>query len=199
MSAGRRIALFGGTFDPIHLGHLAIARAARETLRLDEVRFLPCHTSPHKSGTLAAPAADRLAMVRLALHELPWATVDDFDLVRPQPAYSFETVEEMAAREPGANWFWLMGADQWRALPDWREPERLAARVKFIVFARDGRPEPQRGWRLHFLPGTHPASATAIRSAYARGETPPPWLTAEVAAYIARRGLYGTSPSGLSQ
>ena len=85
MSMPRRIALFGGTFDPIHLGHVEIARRAKELLDLDEVRFLPCHTSPHKIGVSSAPAADRLEMARLATRDLPWAVVDDFDLSRPPP------------------------------------------------------------------------------------------------------------------
>ncbi|WP_035604857.1 adenylyltransferase/cytidyltransferase family protein, partial [Haloferula sp. BvORR071] len=85
------IALFGGTFDPIHEGHLQIAADARALLTLDQVRFLPCHTSPHKEGIRSAPAADRLAMVQLAIREQPWAVADDHDLVCPQPAYSWRT------------------------------------------------------------------------------------------------------------
>ena len=82
----RRLALFGGTFDPIHRGHLELATRAREALALDEVRFLPCHTSPHKIGVASAPPDDRLEMVRLAIRGLPWATVDDFDLRTAPPA-----------------------------------------------------------------------------------------------------------------
>ncbi len=199
MSEVPRIALFGGTFDPIHLGHLQIAEDARKLLALDQVRFLPCHISPHKLGAHSAPPADRLEMVRLAIAGLPWAVADDHDLVCPQPAYSWRTAEEMAQRFPGARLFWLMGADQWRALPRWSHPERLATVVEFIVFARDGVPEPPADptWRLHFLTGTHPASATAIRAGLARGEDADgdgsdtrAWLPPAVAAYIRERGLY---------
>ena len=185
----RRIALFGGTFDPIHEGHLEIARLAKEALGLDEVRFLPCHTSPHKVGVLSAPPEDRLEMVRLATTDLPWAVADDHDLTCPQPAYSFLTAEEMARRYPGSRLFWLMGADQWRALPHWKEPERLAATVEFIVFARDGQPQAHPGWRMHSIPGTHLASATAIRRMLTEGN-PPSWLPPAVADYIVRKGLY---------
>lgn len=188
-SESRRIALFGGTFDPIHEGHVEIARRAKEALSLDEVRFLPCHTSPHKVGVLSAPAEDRLEMVRLATAELPWAVSDDHDLRCPQPAYSYLTAEEMARRNPGARLFWLMGADQWRALPRWKEPERLARAVEFIVFARDGAPDPHPFWKTHFIDGTHPASATAIRQDLAAGIAPK-WLPAPVAGYIRRKGLY---------
>ncbi|MEK7952465.1 nicotinate (nicotinamide) nucleotide adenylyltransferase [Luteolibacter soli] len=192
MSGPHRIALFGGTFDPIHLGHVEIARLAKELLELDQVRFLPCHTSPHKVGVTSAPAADRLEMARLATRDLPWAVVDDFDLSRPPPSYSYETAEEMARRFPGARLFWLMGADQWRALPRWKNPERLAGLVEFIVFARDGAPEPHAGWTMHFLKGTHPASATAIRQALASEESDTPWLDPEVKNFIRLRHLYAT-------
>ena len=188
MSA-RRIALFGGTFDPIHEGHLAIAAEARRLFALDEVRFLPCQISPHKVGVLTAPAEDRLEMVRLAIAGLPWAAVDSYDLFRPQPAYSWETAEEMARRDPEAELFWLMGYDQWLALPRWQHPERLAARVEFLVSTRAGVPEPHPEWRMQAFEVIHPASATAIRQAIAAGEAPP-WLPPAVAAYIAARDLY---------
>lgn len=194
MSAPQRIALFGGTFDPIHLGHLQIAADARQALDLDQVRFLPCHISPHKLDVRSAPPDARLEMVRLATAELPWAVADDHDLTCPQPAYSWRTAEEMAQRFPGARLFWLMGADQWRALPRWQHPARLAAVVEFIVFARDGQPGPpvDPAWRLHFLPGTHPASATAIRAALAAGDESETqaWLPPAVAAFIREKGLY---------
>ncbi len=188
--APRRIALFGGTFDPIHLGHLELATRAREALALDEVRFLPCHTSPHKPGVTSAPPADRLEMVRLATRGLPWATADDFDLVAPPPAYSYRTAEAMARRFPAAKLFWIMGADQWRALPEWKEPERLAELVEFIVAARDGAPEPRPGWRMHPLAGCHPASATAIRRELAAGRGADGWLDPAVAEHISRHRLY---------
>ena len=186
----RRIALFGGTFDPVHRGHLEIASRAREAMALDEVRFLPCRTSPHKVGVASAPAEDRLEMVRLATRSLSWATVDDFDLINPPPSYSYLTAEEMTRRFPGARLFWIMGADQWRALPLWKHPDRLAELVEFIVFSRDGAPGPHPGWRMHHLPGTHPASATAIRRELAAGGSADLWLTPEVADFIRGRRLY---------
>lgn len=190
-----RIALFGGTFDPIHLGHLEIAKRAAEALQLDRVIFLPCHTSPHKTGIETAPAADRLEMARLATRELSWAEVDDYDLTAPAPSYSYRTAEEMASRHPGARLYWLMGADQWRALPRWAEPQRLASVVEFIVFARDGAPLPHPGWTMHFLKGEHPASATEIRRRLRHGEDAGEWLPEAVATYISRHRLYQDTPA----
>lgn len=190
MSETRKIALFGGTFDPVHLGHIHLAEIAWKALSLDEIRFLPCRISPHKTDTTPAQASDRLEMLRLATEGLPWAVVDDFELHREGPSYSYQTAEAMAALFPEAKLFWILGSDQWDVLPDWREPQRLAARVEFVVFARGNPPKPRDGCVLHVMHGGHPASATAIREAIARGETAPPWLNPAVAKWIADRGLY---------
>jgi nicotinate-nucleotide adenylyltransferase len=196
MSAPKRIALFGGTFDPVHLGHVHLARAAREAAELDEVRFLPCRISPHKLGQVSAPSEDRLAMLRLATESLSWAVVDDFELHAPEPSYSYLTAQALTRRNPEAEWFWIMGTDQWEALPRWKHPERLATCVTFLVLTRGESPVPRDGFRMREVPGAgHPASATAIRASLASGEPMPPWLDPAVADYIARHGLYrpGTS------
>ncbi len=96
----------------------------------------------------------------------------------------------MAGRYPGARLFWIMGADQWRALPAWKNPQRLAALVEFIVFSRDGAPEPRPGWRMHHVQGTHPASATAIRRLVATGGVAEDWLAPQVMEYIRTMNLY---------
>ena len=190
MSAHRKIALFGGTFDPVHLGHLHLAETARYKLGIDEVRFLPCRISPHKQETTPASTADRLEMLRLATADLPWAVVDEFELHRDGPSYSWQTAEEMASRFPDARLFWIMGGDQWAALPQWSHPERLAARVEFIVFTRGGALEPRDGFTLHALECDHPASATAIREAFAQGEHHHIWLSRSVSQWIRDHRLY---------
>jgi len=192
MSNKFRIALFGGTFDPVHLGHVHMAETAMRALALDEVRFLPCRISPHKTGTRPTDAADRVAMLRLATAGLPWAAVDDFEVRHAGPSFSYQTAEAMAACFPDARLFWLMGGDQWDALPQWRYPERLAALCEFIVFERGELPQPRDGYRLHVMDCRHPASATAIREALARGESTHPWLAPAVAGWIADHRLYGS-------
>jgi nicotinate-nucleotide adenylyltransferase len=190
MSEARNIALFGGTFDPVHLGHIHIAEAAGNALSLDEVRFLPCRISPHKSGTTPTAAADRLEMLKLATKGMPWAIVDDFEIRRDGPSFSWQTAEAMKARFPNARLFWIMGTDQWEVLPTWAQPKKLAACVEFIVFARGNPPIPRDGYVLHVVDGIHPASATAIREAIAAGATNHPWLNPAVAGWIRDHGLY---------
>lgn len=190
MSELRKIALFGGTFDPVHLGHLHLAETARNALSLDEVRFLPCRVSPFKTGSAPTDSADRLDMLRLATRDLPWAVVDDDEVRHEGPSYSWRTAEAMKRRFPHARLFWIMGTDQWDVLPQWAHPEKLAACVEFVVFARGNPPQPRAGYRLHVVRGEHPASATAIREAVANGAVSHEWLHPEVARRIADRRLY---------
>ena len=187
----RQIALFGGTFDPVHAGHLWMAARAREALGLDEVWFMPCRLSPHKTGSPPTAASDRLAMLRLATADLPWAKVKDFEVRGEEVSYSYQTAEALCEARPELRWFWIMGGDQWAELPSWSHPERLAARVEFIVFGRDNEPvEPRAGYRLHRVSGEHPAAATAIRQALRDGAGGHPWLPPAVAQWIRGHGLY---------
>lgn len=190
MPTPRKIGLFGGTFDPVHLGHLHLAALAREALGLDEVRFLPCHISPHKPGTAPASGKDRSQMLRLATAGLPWAVVDDFELRQPGPSYSYQTAAAMAEKFPAARLYWIMGGDQWDALPRWKHPERLAKHVEFAVLARGETPQPREGYPLHIIRGDHPASATEIRNAISNSSIYQHWLPPAVAEWIREKKLY---------
>jgi nicotinate-nucleotide adenylyltransferase len=191
MSPPHRIGLFGGTFDPVHDGHIHLANLAREALALDEVRFIPCRISPHKAGSQPAAPADRLEMLHLALAGIPWAVVDDRELASAEPSYSYLTAESLAADSPDSQWFWIMGADQWQALPAWKHPEILAGLVEFIILARDGQqPATRDGYRLHIVHGEHPASATAIRSAFGAGSDDAPWVHPQVRAWLKDYKIY---------
>jgi nicotinate-nucleotide adenylyltransferase len=158
-------------------------------LALDEVRFLPCQISPHKTGTPPASGTDRLAMLRLATADVPWAVVDDYELLKHGPSYSFETAEALAAQFSDARLFWIMGGDQWDALPEWKNPERLASCVEFAVLARGEPAKSREGYRLFQIPGAHPASATQIRAAISAGELPR-WLHPDVMRLIDSCALY---------
>ncbi len=186
MNPPRKIGLFGGTFDPVHLGHLHLAALAKEALKLDEVHFLPCALSPHKADSSPASAEDRAEMLRLATAEIPWAVVDDYELHQVGPSFSYHTAEAMAGKFPTARLYWIMGGDQWDALPRWEKPERLAACCEFAVLARGSSPQPRTGYTLHIIQGHHPASATAIRQEISRNT----WLHPSVANYIAEHRLY---------
>lgn len=191
MPDSTKIALFGGTFDPVHLGHIHLASLARDALGLDEVRFIPCRISPHKTGAPHASGADRIEMLRLATASLPWAVADPCELEHEGPSYSWRTARHFATEYPAARLFWIMGGDQWATLPHWRNSEILASLVEFIVLARGGDvPAPLPGHTLHVVHGSHPASATAIREALHSGAPSPSWLAPAVADLIASRRLY---------
>ena len=187
--AYRRIALFGGSYDPIHLGHLAIARAARNALELDLVVFIPCRQSPHKNTPTIASQEQRLKMLDLALAGETWATTDDLEFHLPEPSFSWVTAEAFLERYPGAQLYWLMGADQWMAIDTWDRPSHLSNLVQFIVHDRGHVATPQKGFRANFIHGHHPATATLIReqpgSALARK-----WLHPDVVRYIREAGIY---------
>lgn len=190
-----RKALFGGSFDPVHRGHLAMAAAVREATGLDSVVFLPCRVSPHKAGAHASPE-DRLEMLRRALAEEKEAAfeVSPFELERPGPSYSWTTAEAMTRSEPEVDWHWIVGTDQWNALHRWAEPETLRRLLHFVVCTRGGESLAERpGWRRTVIPFRHPASSTAIRGAF---EAHLDWLPDSVASYGRERGLYEAPPRG---
>lgn len=181
----RRIGVFGGSFDPVHDGHIHLARLAREALDLDEVRFLPCQISPHKTDRPPTPGDVRVRWLEIALSGIPWAKVETLEMETEGPSFSYETIEKLSDRNPGNHWFWIMGGDQWNALHTWKHPERIAELAEFIVLARNGEIVfPREGYRFHIIEGEHPASSTAIRRALALGETEIPFLHPGIAATI---------------
>lgn len=190
MAEAARIALFGGTFDPVHHGHLEMARCAMQALQLTQVIFIPCRISPHKTDTEPTPAPDRLKMLELATADLPWAFVDDWETHQAGPSYSWKTAEAMKSLHPGAQLFWIMGTDQWNALPLWEQPERLAKLVDFIVLCRGEFPSERIGYTMHPVRFEHPANSTQIRKDIANGKCPQPWLNNSVADWIHQQGIY---------
>src|SRR5205085_156177 len=133
-----RIALFGGSFDPVHLGHLLVAQAAREELGLVRLFFIPAAHSPFKPESAPTAANERLRLLRLALIGKPWCEVDEQEIRRGGVSYSIDTVRDFARRFPEAELYYLIGADNVPHLPKWREAAELARLAQFVAIARPG-------------------------------------------------------------
>jgi nicotinate-nucleotide adenylyltransferase len=191
-----RIGLFGGTFDPVHLGHLRAAENAREALALDRVAFVPSAVPPHRS-TPATPAAGRLEMARLAAATHPAFEAWDVELRRRGRSYTVDTVKTVLADRPGDTLVLLVGADTWPEMATWREPERLFALVEVGVVERPGCPvdalvPPFPTSRpVHRVSGPAlPISATEVRARVAAGRSVRYLVPDGVLDYIVARRLY---------
>jgi len=206
-----RVAFFGGTFDPIHRGHLAIASAAVSAFALDRVLFAPVGRQPLKSEPPTASFADRLAMVRLACNPAsphnspdPRFIPSALDAPRPDgsPNYTVDTLAALALEYPAATLFVLAGADSFLELRHWRAPDTLLSLAQWIVVSRPEFPAtdlqlaalrltPAQRARVHLLTSVHDVvSATELRSRLRAGDPCPGLLPPEVAAYIQTRSLY---------
>ena len=194
--AGEGTALFGGTFDPPHLGHTAIAEGAVEELGLRRIVFLPCRQSPHK-GEGATPADLRAELVEIATRDLPGAEVSRFEVERPPPSLSWQTAEHFSKISGEEPLFWLLGSDQWEVIGSWSRADYLAALVTFIVYPRPGCPaRPQDGFRAVFLGGApHDLSSTRVRQLVASGGSTEGLLDPRVRRRVDEAGLYrGSDP-----
>ena len=188
-----RIGLFGGSFDPVHLGHLLVARAACEELALARLFFIPAAQSPFKPGSEPAPPALRLRMLRRALAGQRDYEMDEQELQRGGVSYSIDTARAYAEKFPNAELFYLIGADHVPTLPKWREAEALAALVQFVVIPRPGEtpatlPLPFRiqilgGWPLKL-------SSSQVRARVRAGKVVGHLLPAGVGEVIREAGLY---------
>ena len=189
----KRIGLFGGSFNPVHHGHLLIARAAFEELALDRLVFIPAAQSPFKPDQPLAPGPDRLRWLRLALAGWTRCEVDAQELERGGVSYTIDTVRAQAARWPGAALCWLIGGDHLAQLPQWREAGALAVQVEFVVVPRPGEllaslPPPFRVRRLAGVPTA--ISASAIRARLRDGLPVDVLLPPPVAEAVHNSGLY---------
>ena len=137
MALSPPVALLGGTFDPVHYGHLRFADDVRRALGIDEVRLIPARDPPHRAGP-AATAADRLAMLRLAVVEFPGLVVDERELRRDGKSYTVLTLEELRREQPQRPLWLLLGADAFRGLPDWHRWPEIFALAHVVVVARPG-------------------------------------------------------------
>ena len=187
-----KLAIFGGTFDPIHHGHLILAREALETLGLERVVFIPAAQSPHKLHRAPAPPRVRLEMVRAAIAGEPRFACDEAEIALPGPSFSIDTVERYAARFPEAQLFYFIGHDNIRELHTWRRIDELRKIVRFVVFERAGCEHTH-----DFLHVTRQIdiSATEVRARVARGASIRYLVPDNVRAILEREQLYqGDAP-----
>jgi nicotinate-nucleotide adenylyltransferase len=215
----RPLALLGGTFDPVHYGHLRLADEVRRALAPLEVRLVPARDPPHR-GAPAASAADRLAMLRLALGEFPALSIDERELVRMGKSYTVLTLEELRAEAPARPLALVLGADALLGLPTWHRWQDVLALAHLVVVARPGTvlaidamaPHLRREWEARVQPDAgmlrrtpggsilvqpvtpQPISATALREALSRGAVSDVrrLLPPAVLTYIETHHLYGT-------
>lgn len=196
----KRIGLFGGSFDPVHSAHVALARLALTEMQLDEVRWVPAGQPWQKTRQLASPQ-HREAMVRLAIEGEPRFVLDRCELARCGPSFTLDTVRELQAAEPGNEWFLILGQDQYAGLHTWRDWRELLTRVTLAVANRPGvipqaHPDVERApHRVVALPMMD-ISSTEIRERVAAGLGIDNLVPAAVAGYIDQHHLYrGTSGS----
>lgn len=198
-AARMRLGLFGGTFDPIHMGHLVLAESCREACALEKVWFVVAGAPPHKKGERTS-VQDRLEMVRIAIAGNAAFEVSEIEARRPGPHYSVITLEQVHAERPKDALFFLIGADSLRDLPTWREPERIAALATIVVVDRPGIDPAVLDDLPDFGPGTNPCqivrvppigiSSTDLRQRLAEGRGVRYQVPRGVEAYIRARGLY---------
>jgi nicotinate-nucleotide adenylyltransferase len=224
MESAKRDALgiLGGTFDPIHYGHLELAREVREALPLAALRLIPAGTPPHRVAPVAS-ATDRLAMVRLAAADYPGLEVDEREILRKGPSYTVVTLEELRAEAPSRPLALIVGADALAGLPQWHRWREIFELAHIVAVARPGKmpadalaPELAREWQRRFSDDAqdllrrpagailvqpiteHPIAASAIRAELARGRegvaAVSGLLPPSVLAYIERNQLYRSHP-----
>ncbi len=188
-----KLGLYGGSFNPVHLGHLLVAQAAVEELGLDRIVFVPAAQSPFKLDSQHAPAAARLQWLRLALAGRTNCEVDDQEIRRGGVSYSIDTLRDYARRYPAAELFYLIGADNVAKLNEWREPAELARLAEFVVVPRPGGaptqfPPPFRGRTLSGFPLG--LSSSQIRARIQVGLPIEPLVPSAVAEAIKNSDLY---------
>jgi nicotinate-nucleotide adenylyltransferase len=181
-----RVGVFGGTFDPVHVGHLAIANAALDDLRLDSVYFVPARRSPLKEDGPIASAADRLAMLTAAIADEPRFRVSQVELDREGPSFTVDTLE--ALRGEGQLYL-ILGADAYADFARWREPDRIRGLATIVLAARPGVPNASAGVRMLDSP-LMDISSRELRARAARGRSLRYLVVESTLRYIEEHRLY---------
>jgi len=193
-----KIGIFGGTFDPPHNGHLALAEAAKEALGLDEVIFMPAYRNPLKAKGRSTPAKHRLEMVKRLVAGRPGMAVSDSEVSRGGPSYAIDTLSELQHVQPGEYWF-ILGSDALKSLPQWKQPERLLKICRLAAAVRP--PQDPKEVLMRFpaevknvvdIVEMKPIelSASDLRDKVARGQSISQWVPKTVLQYIEDQKLY---------
>ena len=182
-----RIGIYGGTFDPVHHGHLILARQALEEFKLDRLVFVPTAESPFKIHNHTAPATDRLAMLQLAIKGEDRFEVDPLEIERGGVSYSIDTVKMFRSRDPEAELFFLVGEDNAYRLTDWHRFEELKKMVGFVVLSRS---EDFQSPEYPVVQRRIEISSTEIRNRVANGESITYLVPESVKRYIEQHQLY---------
>ncbi len=208
----KKIGIFGGTFDPIHIGHLRVAEEFRSAFELDRVLMMVAATPPHRDPPVVSPE-DRLQMVKLAVREFPGLTASDIELVREGTSFTLDTVKEVRESAGGALIWMALGGDAYALIHSWHRPEDVLAQTHLVVLTRPGysvdlmAPLPESLYERYTLSGeiyVHDSGATLrtlpvspldvsssmIRKAVSEGNSIRDLVTAEVLQYIRQKGLY---------
>lgn len=191
------LGVFGGTFDPPHVAHLAIALAACEAERLERVLFVVAKRSPLKDDGPTASEEDRARMVELATAGEPRFALSRAELARPAPSYTVDTLERLAAEHPGKRLCLVLGADALAEIDRWRDPERVRRLATILVAARPGAPDPARLGGVAFDAPRLDLSSRELRARAAAGRSLRYLVPDAVWRYIEERGVYragGTTP-----
>ena len=198
----KRVGIMGGTFDPIHIGHLVIAEAAREQLALSEVIFIPAAQPPHKAGREVAPAEHRLHLVQLATESNPFFRVLDVEMKREGPSYSYDTLRALVeTHDESTDFYFIVGGDEMNTILTWHRISELFALCRFAAARRQGAPlsllEVRERLGEEVLARIHSVqapeleiSSTDIRRRLREGRSIRYLVPEKVEAYICKEGLY---------
>ncbi len=174
-----RIGIFGGSFNPVHYGHVLLARRALSALNLDRVYFVPANRNPLKSAAVLLPAALRLRLLRIALRPYPPLLVSDCELRRKGLSFTVDTLEYFRKKFPGSTLYFLCGADTPRGLARWKNPEKILRLGRFVAMTRPGHAlGRQRPGVLELPFDAVDVSASRVREALARGGSVRRWVPA---------------------
>lgn len=201
-AAPLRLGIFGGTFDPPHVGHVAVARDVADALHLDRVLWIPARLPPHKDAAGVTPAAIRLEMAEVAAGEDPRFAVSDLEMLRDGPSYTVDTLRALAEGFPGSQLFLIVGSDQLRTFEHgWREPREILRLATLVLLDRGGEaadevaPDlPGMERSLHFPVTRVDVSSSEIRSRVAAGQGVDGLVLPWVQLIMEREGLYGCAP-----